>query len=351
MVILKDGVRYDLWTPSHEVNDFEPMIIHHVKDIFGPGCEYFPKQKLKTLANNRSIPDGFVVDFKNKKWYIVELKLLCDDAIRRITGQIVDYKNATKNQKTLRSIYKSIKSIKDADFLDDLINDEKPKIVVIIDSLDGELGKQFIEKVEGTESKAKIIEFKTYYREGAEPNKVHIHSLEPLDYSTPSLKMGAKSEREKVKKPKGLKQRHHDRIEFWSQLIEKAKKKSDLLTNRSGSKEYFMSIGTGMSGLHYVFYIAKNNAKIEFIIETKNKKRNKEIFDKLIIIKRKIEKDFGAKFEWKRMDDYISSHLSYSIISKGLSDKKDWPLIQDKMIDSLIRLEKTMKKYIMDFKK
>lgn len=180
MIILKDGVRYELWTPEDEVKDFEPMIIHHIKDIFGPGCKYFPKQKLKTLTNIRLIPDGFVVDFHNEKWYIVELKLLCDDAIRRISGQIVDYKNATRNQKTLRNIYKSIKIIRNADFLDDLINEENPEIIIVIDNLDGEQGRQFIEKVKGTEKNARIIEFKTFFREGVDPKKAHIHLFEPL---------------------------------------------------------------------------------------------------------------------------------------------------------------------------
>ncbi|MCK4357429.1 MAG: hypothetical protein KAW92_01555 [Candidatus Cloacimonetes bacterium] len=180
MIIIKDGVKYKLWEPRHEVSDFEPMIMFHVRDIFGNGCVYFPKQKLNTLANIHSISDGFVVDFKRRKWYIVELKLLCDDAIKRISGQIVDYKNAIRNQKTRRRIYKAIKSIKDADFLDDLINDEEPDIVVIINSLDGELGKQFKEKVQGTDSRVKIVEFRTFAREGVNPIQVHIHLFEPM---------------------------------------------------------------------------------------------------------------------------------------------------------------------------
>ena len=83
-IILINGIKYRLCKLNDEVREFEPLIIKHIKDVFGDGCEYFPKQKVVTLANNRSIPDGFVVDFKNRKWYIVELKLLCDDAIRRI---------------------------------------------------------------------------------------------------------------------------------------------------------------------------------------------------------------------------------------------------------------------------
>jgi len=178
-VLLMDGVRYRLWDyDGDEVKEFEPIVIGHIKDIFGDGCEYFPKQKLKTLADNRSIPDGFVVDFKNQKWYIVELKLLCDDAIRRVAGQIVKYKNALRNLRTKRDIYKSIKSIRDADFLDDLINDEKPRIVIIIDSLNGRLGEQFKEQVDGTDRDIKIVEFKTFRRENAP--SVHAYLFESL---------------------------------------------------------------------------------------------------------------------------------------------------------------------------
>lgn len=180
MIIFKDGVKYLLWEPEHELNDFEPMIKYHVKDIFGDECEYFPKQKLKTLADIRSIPDGFVVDFQRRKWYIVELKLLRDDAINRISGQIVDYKNAIRNDKTRRKIYKAMKSIKDVNFLDDLINEKEPEIVIIINNLNGIFGKKFKEKVKGTEEKVIIFEFKTFTREGVDPKKVHIHLFEPL---------------------------------------------------------------------------------------------------------------------------------------------------------------------------
>lgn len=190
-ILLVDGVKYAKWTPSNEVNEFEPLIVEHIKDIFGKACEYFPKRKLRTLADNRSIPDGFVIDFENQKWYIVELKLLCDDAVRRISGQIVSYKTAIGNPKTRRDIYKSIKSIRDADFLDDLINDEKPKIVIVINALDGKLGEQFREQVEGTDRDVKIVVFKTFAREHLDPKKVHAHLFEPI-YEIESAKIETK---------------------------------------------------------------------------------------------------------------------------------------------------------------
>lgn len=69
-IILLNGAKYRTWKPTDEVRDFEPLVIEHIKDVFGDSCEYFPKRKLTTLANNSGIPDGFVVDFKKQKWYI-----------------------------------------------------------------------------------------------------------------------------------------------------------------------------------------------------------------------------------------------------------------------------------------
>ena len=183
-IILIDGIKYKIWKPKDEVRDFEPLIIEHIKDIFGDSCEYFPKQKMTTLANNRSIPDGFVVDFKNRRWYIVELKLLCDDAIRRIRDQIDDYKTAIQNIESRRQIYKAIRQMRRDYSLDDLINDTEPEIVIIIDSLDGEMGEQFKEKVNKPQERAKILEFTTFEKiEGNTPiisNDNHVFLFTPI---------------------------------------------------------------------------------------------------------------------------------------------------------------------------
>lgn len=45
-----------------------------------------------------------------------------------------------------------------------MINDERPEIIIIIDNLDGELGDQFREAVEGTDSNIKIIEFRKFVK-------------------------------------------------------------------------------------------------------------------------------------------------------------------------------------------
>ena len=184
-IILMDKVVYNVVTFNNEVQEFEPLVIEHIKDIFGETAKYYSKKTIKTLANNRSIPDGFVIDIMNKKWYILELKLLCDDAINRISRQIVNYKNAVNILRTKKEIYDAINE--PSQELYSVIYDTTPEIVIIIDSLEGERGQQFEEQVIGTDSTINIVEFKTYARAFVDPTKIHLHLFNPIikkDYQT-----------------------------------------------------------------------------------------------------------------------------------------------------------------------
>jgi len=65
-VLIKDGVLYRLWDDMDETRDFEPLVIEHIKDIFGPSCEYFPKRKLKTLADTGLFQTALLLTSKSK---------------------------------------------------------------------------------------------------------------------------------------------------------------------------------------------------------------------------------------------------------------------------------------------
>ena len=185
-IVLIDGVYYKEIKIANELHDFEPIVLEHLENIFGEDCRYYPKKMIKSFANNSSIPDGFVIDMKNKKWYILECKLLCDDAIKRIPGQLINYKGAIKNLETKKQLLESM-----VDFSQDLyelIMNKQPEIVIVINSLDGEKGIKFKDKVKTTDEKVMIIEYKTYTREFVDPKKVHLHIYNPLIKTMPSMK-------------------------------------------------------------------------------------------------------------------------------------------------------------------
>lgn len=69
-MLLIDGVRYEEWTPEHEVEEFHPVIKEHLREIFGPNSFTFDANILKTEAGLGSKPDWFTLSFETTPhWY------------------------------------------------------------------------------------------------------------------------------------------------------------------------------------------------------------------------------------------------------------------------------------------
>jgi len=138
---------------------------------------------------------------------------------------------------------------------------------------------------------------------------------------------------------KDLAERHLDRYEFWKQLLEMAKHKTNLLERLSPSYDYWISTGAGTSGIAYSLVIKKHDSQVEYYISKNNAEENKHIFDTLFKKKEEIEKRFGEPLEWQRLDQRIACRICYVINGIGLEDKDNWNNLQEKMIDAFIRLQ------------
>ena len=147
---------------------------------------------------------------------------------------------------------------------------------------------------------------------------------------------------------KELAERHMLRLNFWKQLLDKAKEKGvKLHANISPSKEGWISTGAGKAGLgfNYVVWIDKKTA-VELYIDTGDKDQNKRIFDRFNEKREKIESMFGDTLLWERLDDRRASRIRYFIMKGGLKDNDNWASIQDTMIDSMNRLADALKPFI-----
>mgnify|MGYP000120728751 CR=1 FL=1 len=141
------------------------------------------------------------------------------------------------------------------------------------------------------------------------------------------------------------------RREFWSSLLKKIKSRHiKLFSTISPSNDNWISTGAGITGLSYYYVILMDSARIELYIDTGNKERNKEIFDRFYAEKEDIEREFGDELEWRRLDEKRSSKITKTVINKGLRDEESWDEIQDKMIDAMIRLEAAFRNRIMKLK-
>lgn len=143
---------------------------------------------------------------------------------------------------------------------------------------------------------------------------------------------------------KDLSGRFEERYRFWASLLERAKKKTKLFSNRSPSKYHYIGTGAGKRGLTWNLSIGKNEAWVDLYIDRGKgfDAENKKIFDELYNSKDEIEQIYGGSLEWQRLERKRACRILGKITIGGRSDEDKWEGIQDAMIDSVIRLEKAI---------
>lgn len=176
---------------------------------------------------------------------------------------------------------------------------------------------------------------------------VQIGNSEPA----PLFTIIAKPERETKligKEKKQLAQRHVLRKKFWEQLLGKSKKKTALHANISPNIYNWIGTGAGKSGLSYNYVITKQFGGCELYIDRGKGylKLNKQRFDNLYAHRKEIEKSFGEKLGWDRLEKRRAAGIEKRFRGVGLYNEDKWDNLQNKMIDTMIRLEKALKPYI-----
>ncbi|MEK6887645.1 MAG: DUF5655 domain-containing protein [Candidatus Aenigmatarchaeota archaeon] len=182
VIVTKDG-KYYLYNYESEI-ELERMVIEHSSEIFGKNTHYFNiKKKISSKAGFGTVPDGYVIDFEEKKLYIVEVELIRHDMRRHIRNQIVDFIQALDNEKThgelieiFREELPSLKNMgrKNLEFI--VAN---RSIIILIDDI-GDPMKEINPLLETINflskfAEVKAIPFQTYVK--GSYSKDHVHSF------------------------------------------------------------------------------------------------------------------------------------------------------------------------------
>lgn len=190
--ILIDGVRYIYQQPKDE-KEVERISKEHVEELFGKGSIFFSKEKLTSLARISSIPDGFVIDFLQNKFYIVEIELSSHNYDHFI-AQFSKFPSGFKNtrDRIRKNIYKQINESPQAKlkiremigkdeeisaFIDEIIPFSSPKLLIVIDEITSDLKEACKNQ---NIALSQILELKTFGREAVEDLKVHVHYFDFL---------------------------------------------------------------------------------------------------------------------------------------------------------------------------
>ena len=102
MLIFKD--KKFIKSPFDNEAELEKVIVDNYEYLFGPDSFYLPKTKIKTADGAGTIPDGFAIDIRQKKWYVVEAELGHHDVWNHIAKQVSKQIVASLQLPTKRSL-------------------------------------------------------------------------------------------------------------------------------------------------------------------------------------------------------------------------------------------------------
>ena len=144
-------------------------------------------------------------------------------------------------------------------------------------------------------------------------------------------------------------ERHSLRHRFWTQLLERAQKKTSLHVNTLPNNSNCIKTSTGNGEFYFRYLVQRHTSDIELYIDRGKDadSENEKIFDTLEKAKRKIEETFGEPLEWQRLEGQRSCRIGKRFSLGGYRDDEDkWQEIQDTTIDAMIRLEKAFRPHI-----
>lgn len=150
--------------------------------------------------------------------------------------------------------------------------------------------------------------------------------------------------REELATQETLKERHHIRLDFWKTYLYESNKKNTLFSNISPSKDNWISLGIGMSGVNLNLVVTKNHCRAEIYFNRSSKAENKEHFDYLSNMKSEIESEFGEPLQWERLDEKISCRIRAQQDEVNVFEKEDWPKMIDYLINTSEKMEAVFKK-------
>lgn len=190
--LLIDGVKYTLRAYEDE-DELEGIVEEHARDIFGPDCLYFNlKRRISSRAGVISIPDGYVLDFPQSSWYVVEVELsshpLHDHIVPQVSKFVSGLDSASTRARIVGSLYDQTSEnpllmaeakaqVAPAELyksLSDLLGKD-PTLVIVIDEVSPELA----EVVKVLPLETRVVEVQTFEREGV-GLAVHAHLFEPI---------------------------------------------------------------------------------------------------------------------------------------------------------------------------
>jgi hypothetical protein len=291
---------------------------------------------------------------------IIENKL--DDSGKDVTGQVLKYvsfcSSLTKEQ--IKDIYQDyldkqgiIEKAEDnlTDFLNisdfeelSLNSGQTQRIMIIARYFRKEVTSPILWLMN---YKLRIQCFKVTVFQYKEQLFLDIEQIIPMKDAEEYLIKIADKNQEDINTQEELKSRHFLRIEFWKLFLKKASDKIPSFQNISPSKDNWIGIGSGLSGVAFNSVISDYYARAEVYISRASKEENKLIFKILFDNKTEIEAKFGNRLIWEELPDKKACRIKYEINDVTYFNKEDWGKMINFLIENMIKIEQVFRDPIL----
>lgn len=174
----------------------------------------------------------------------------------------------------------------------------------------------------------------------------NLEQIIPMKDSEEYIISMAKKSIDDLSNQKEMKNRHSKRLEFWTQFLKEINKVNNLCSNTSPSKDTWIGVALGMSGVSLNLVVTQKYARTEVYINRGSQGENKKVFDYFYKIKDDIEKEFENKMIWERMDDKITSRIKFQLNDVNAFNEDDWFKINKFLIDVTTRMEKIFSPHV-----
>ncbi len=161
---------------------------------------------------------------------------------------------------------------------------------------------------------------------------LNLEQVIPLPEAEELMIRISEKEKEEHSTERGQATRHTLRTEFWHRVLEALEHAEiDLYSNVSPGRDQWLSAGSGLGGVIYHMIFGRDGVRVEFVLGSESREKNKVMFDYLFERRLQIERTYGAALEWRRLDDKKVSIIMSGEDFEGF-ERENWP----KMIEWLV---------------
>ena len=148
------------------------------------------------------------------------------------------------------------------------------------------------------------------------------------------------------KAKKDMAERYGLRLRFFEGLLSVANSRTSLHANISPSKSSYISAGSGISGVSYVYAVRQRDVRIELYIDTRDGEVNQNIFESLHNKKRDIERAFGSPLEWDSKEGRRSKLIRKNYDIGGYRNESSWERTYEVLSQGMAKFEIAIKPHL-----